>query len=54
MEVANIVVVYFKKCSLVKKVLHVGQFTTIGAHAFFLGLLEPKTTLGEDHHSKNK
>jgi hypothetical protein len=42
MEVTNLVVVYLKKFSLVKQVLHVGQFTKIGAHAFFLGLLEPK------------
>jgi hypothetical protein len=40
MEVVNLVVVCFKRCSLVKQVLNIGQFATIGTHAFCLGLLK--------------
>jgi hypothetical protein len=42
MEVANLVVVCFKRCSLVKQILHVGQFVAIKAHVFYLGLLKIK------------
>ncbi len=57
MEVANLVVVCFKRCSLVKQILYVGQFVTIKAHVFYSGLLKikkVKSTLGEDHHNPNK
>jgi hypothetical protein len=43
MEVANLVVVCFKGCSLVKQILHVGQFVVIKAYAFYLGLLKTET-----------
>ncbi len=39
-KVTNLVLICLKRCSLVKQVLHVGQFAAIGAHAFFLGLLK--------------
>jgi hypothetical protein len=42
MEVAILVVVCIEKCSLVKQVLHVGQFVAIGAHVFCLGLIRAK------------
>jgi len=44
MEVAILVVVCFERCSLVKQVLHVGQFVAIGAHVFYLGILKAKTS----------
>jgi hypothetical protein len=43
MEVAILVVICLKRRSLVKQVLHVGQFVVIGAHVFCLGLLKAKT-----------
>jgi hypothetical protein len=43
MKVANLIVVCFKRCSLMKQILYVGQFITIKAHAFYLGLLKTKT-----------
>jgi hypothetical protein len=54
MKVAKLVVVWFKKCSLMKQVLHVGQLATIGAHVFCLGLLKAKISkinIWEDHHN---
>jgi hypothetical protein len=42
MEVINLVVVCFNRCSLVKQVLHVA-FAAIGALVFCLGLLKTKT-----------
>jgi hypothetical protein len=44
MEIVILVVVCFDRCSLVKQVLHVGQFATIGTHVFCLGLLKTKTS----------
>ncbi len=44
MEIVILVVVCFDRCSLVKQVLHVGQFTTIGTRVFCLGLLKTKTS----------